>query len=86
MLDKLVPIMMVWTIFVDMLFDLLHFFGHLTKNNKIDTLFREGPLLVVASGRDTISTASSIKRLALDKVFVVQVRRFNAYFLSSNFF
>ena len=36
-------------------------------------LSREGPLLVVASGRDTISVASSIKRLAPDLVFVVQV-------------
>lgn len=35
--------------------------------------FRDGPLLVVASGRDTISIASSIKRLASDNVFVVQV-------------
>lgn len=36
-------------------------------------LFRDGPLLVVASGRDTISITSSIKRLASDNVFVVQV-------------
>jgi len=35
--------------------------------------FRDGPLLVVASGRDTISVASSIKRLASEKVFLVQV-------------
>ncbi|KAE9585647.1 putative mitochondrial fission protein ELM1 [Lupinus albus] len=35
---------------------------------------KEGPLLVVASGRDTISIASSIKRLASDKVFVVQIQ------------
>jgi mitochondrial fission protein ELM1 len=35
--------------------------------------FRDGPLLVVASGRDTISIASSIKRLASQNVFVVQV-------------
>ncbi|KAG4972170.1 hypothetical protein JHK85_038591 [Glycine max] len=34
----------------------------------------EGPLLVVASGRDTISVASSIKRLAPDLVFVVQIQ------------
>lgn len=34
---------------------------------------RDGPLLVVASGRDTISIASSIKRLASENVFVVQV-------------
>lgn len=37
------------------------------------TLIRDGPLLVVASGRDTISVASSIKRLASQNVFVVQV-------------
>jgi hypothetical protein len=35
---------------------------------------RDGPLLVVASGRDTISIASSIKCLAPDNVFVVQVK------------
>ncbi|KAJ0083650.1 hypothetical protein Patl1_30369 [Pistacia atlantica] len=35
---------------------------------------RDGPLLVVASGRDTISIASSIKRLASENVFVVQVQ------------
>lgn len=34
---------------------------------------RNGPLLVVASGRDTIPVASSIKRLAPEHVFVVQV-------------
>ncbi|RAL43188.1 hypothetical protein DM860_009970 [Cuscuta australis] len=33
---------------------------------------RDGPLLVVASGRDTISIASSIKRLASENVFVIQ--------------
>ncbi|CAI0544165.1 unnamed protein product [Linum tenue] len=36
--------------------------------------FRDGPLLVVASGRDTISVASSIKRLASEKVFVIQIQ------------
>ncbi|KAG6778162.1 hypothetical protein POTOM_018014 [Populus tomentosa] len=36
--------------------------------------FRDGPLLVVASGRDTISVASSIKRLASEKVFLVQIQ------------
>ncbi|WZZ23023.1 hypothetical protein YC2023_124410 [Brassica napus] len=35
---------------------------------------RSGPLLVVASGRDTISVASSIRRLAMEYVFVVQVQ------------
>ncbi|XP_057513575.1 mitochondrial fission protein ELM1-like isoform X1 [Actinidia eriantha] len=39
-----------------------------------DTFEKDGPLLVVASGRDTISVSSSIKRLAPDKVFVVQVQ------------
>lgn len=35
--------------------------------------FRDGPVLVVASGRDTISVATSIKRLAPDHVFAIQV-------------
>lgn len=35
---------------------------------------RDGPLLVVASGRDTISVATSIKRLAPENVFLVQVK------------
>ncbi|GLT81989.1 hypothetical protein SLE2022_004070 [Rubroshorea leprosula] len=35
---------------------------------------KEGPLLVVASGRDTISISSSIKRLASENVFVVQIQ------------
>lgn len=35
---------------------------------------KHGPLLVVASGRDTISIASSIKRLASDSVFVIQIQ------------
>lgn len=34
---------------------------------------RDGPLLVVASGWDTISATSSIKRLAPEKVFAIQV-------------
>lgn len=38
-----------------------------------DFFYRDGPLLVVASGRDTISIASSIKRLASENVFVIQV-------------
>ncbi|KAL0390657.1 UNVERIFIED_CONTAM: Mitochondrial fission protein ELM1 [Sesamum calycinum] len=37
-----------------------------------ETFEKDGPLLVVASGRDTISIASSIKRLASENVFVVQ--------------
>eukprot|EP01018_Ginkgo_biloba_P016863 Gb_40291 [translate_table: standard] len=35
---------------------------------------KEGPLLVVASGRDTISMASAIKRLAPQSTFVVQIQ------------
>ncbi|VVB13416.1 unnamed protein product [Arabis nemorensis] len=38
------------------------------------TFDKNGPLLVVASGRDTISVASSIRRLAMEYVFVVQVQ------------
>ncbi|ESQ40539.1 hypothetical protein EUTSA_v10013667mg [Eutrema salsugineum] len=38
------------------------------------TFAKNGPLLVVASGRDTISVASSIRRLAMEYVFVVQVQ------------
>ncbi|XP_057956556.1 mitochondrial fission protein ELM1 [Malania oleifera] len=39
-----------------------------------ETFEKDGPLLVVASGRDTVSIASSIKRLASEKVFVVQIQ------------
>ncbi|XP_068663370.1 mitochondrial fission protein ELM1-like [Aristolochia californica] len=39
-----------------------------------ETFDKEGPLLVVASGRDTISLASSIKRFAPQNVFVVQIQ------------
>ncbi|XP_009795006.1 mitochondrial fission protein ELM1 [Nicotiana tabacum] len=39
-----------------------------------ETFEKDGPLLVVASGRDTISITSSIKRLASDNVFVVQIQ------------
>lgn len=35
---------------------------------------KDGPLLVVACGRDTISVASSIKRLASENVFVIQIQ------------
>lgn len=34
---------------------------------------RDGPLVVIACGRDTVSVASSIRRLASENVFVVQV-------------
>ncbi|URD84923.1 hypothetical protein MUK42_27177 [Musa troglodytarum] len=39
-----------------------------------ETFEKEGPLLIVASGRDTISVASSIKRLAPESVFVIQIQ------------
>ncbi|XP_068660119.1 mitochondrial fission protein ELM1-like [Aristolochia californica] len=39
-----------------------------------ETFDKEGPLLVVASGRDTISLASSVKRLAPENVFLVQIQ------------
>ncbi|XP_052173388.1 mitochondrial fission protein ELM1-like isoform X8 [Diospyros lotus] len=35
---------------------------------------RDGPVLVVASGRDTISVASSIRQLAPECVFVIQIQ------------
>lgn len=38
------------------------------------TAEKDGPLLVVACGRDTISISSSIKRLASENVFVVQIQ------------
>ncbi|XWS28541.1 hypothetical protein CRYUN_Cryun25bG0078800 [Craigia yunnanensis] len=38
------------------------------------TYEKDGPLLVVASGRDTISIASSIRRLASENVFVIQIQ------------
>ncbi|KAG6528820.1 hypothetical protein ZIOFF_011005 [Zingiber officinale] len=41
-----------------------------------ETFEKEGPLLVVSSGRDTISVASSIKRLASENVFVIQASNF----------
>ncbi|XP_050139385.1 mitochondrial fission protein ELM1 [Malus sylvestris] len=37
------------------------------------TFEKDGPILVVASGRDTISVSSSIKLLASDNAFVVQI-------------
>ena len=42
-------------------------------------IFREGPALVVACGRDTISYASSIRCLAPDNVFVIQVEYNDQY-------
>ncbi|KAK4777736.1 hypothetical protein SAY87_017923 [Trapa incisa] len=39
-----------------------------------ETYEKDGPVLVVASGRDTISVSSSIKRLASQNVFVIQIQ------------
>ncbi|XVE75926.1 hypothetical protein DITRI_Ditri12bG0130800 [Diplodiscus trichospermus] len=39
-----------------------------------NTFEKDGPLLVVASGRDTISVASCIKRLARENAFIVQIQ------------
>ncbi|XP_010535701.1 PREDICTED: mitochondrial fission protein ELM1 [Tarenaya hassleriana] len=39
-----------------------------------ETFEKDGPLLVVACGRDTISIASSIRHLASENVFVVQIK------------
>ncbi|KAG0459633.1 hypothetical protein HPP92_022761 [Vanilla planifolia] len=39
-----------------------------------DNFEKEGPLLVIASGWDTVSIASSIKRLAPRNVFVIQIQ------------
>lgn len=39
-----------------------------------ETFERDGPILVVASGRDTIAVASSIKKLVPDNVFLVQIQ------------
>ncbi|CAL1360472.1 unnamed protein product [Linum trigynum] len=39
-----------------------------------DSFHKDGPLLIVASGRDTIPVASSIRRLAPENVFVVQIQ------------
>ncbi|CAM6112683.1 unnamed protein product [Calypogeia fissa] len=35
---------------------------------------REGPLLVVASGRDTVAVAMAVKKLAPDATFVIQIQ------------
>ncbi|XP_052184586.1 mitochondrial fission protein ELM1 [Diospyros lotus] len=39
-----------------------------------ETFEKEGPILVVASGRDTITVAGAIRRLASENVFVVQIQ------------
>ncbi|KAG8374072.1 hypothetical protein BUALT_Bualt11G0092800 [Buddleja alternifolia] len=46
---------------------------HIAKVAK-ETFDRDGPILVVASGRDTIAVASSIKQLVPENVFLVQVQ------------
>ncbi|KAI3447437.1 hypothetical protein Pfo_004102 [Paulownia fortunei] len=46
---------------------------HIAKVAK-DTFDRDGPILVVASGRDTIAVASSIKQLIPENVFLVQIQ------------
>nr|XP_043631721.1 mitochondrial fission protein ELM1-like isoform X2 [Erigeron canadensis] len=48
--------------------------AELIAANATETFDKDGPLLVVASGRDTISVTSSIKRLAPDHVFTVQIQ------------
>ncbi|KAF3439440.1 hypothetical protein FNV43_RR17718 [Rhamnella rubrinervis] len=45
-----------------------------------ETYEKDGPLLVIASGRDTISIASSIKRLASENVFVIQIKHPRSHF------
>ncbi|CAK9311854.1 unnamed protein product [Citrullus colocynthis] len=39
-----------------------------------ETYEKDGPLLVVASGRDTVTITSSIRRLVSENVFVVQIQ------------
>ncbi|KAG5553206.1 hypothetical protein RHGRI_011162 [Rhododendron griersonianum] len=57
-------------------FEKIYFFlrHHMSflKENMTEAI-RDGPLLVVASGWDTISATSSIKRLAPEKVFAIQL-------------
>ncbi|KAK1421560.1 hypothetical protein QVD17_23993 [Tagetes erecta] len=48
--------------------------AELIAANARETFEKDGPVLVVASGRDTISVASSIKRLAPDHVFTIQIQ------------
>ncbi|KAL4578274.1 hypothetical protein LXL04_014395 [Taraxacum kok-saghyz] len=42
--------------------------------NATENFEKDGPLLVVASGRDTIRIATSIKRLSPDHVFTIQIQ------------
>ncbi|PWA73495.1 fission protein ELM1-like protein [Artemisia annua] len=48
--------------------------AELIATNASENFEKDGPLLVVSSGRDTISVASSIKRLAPDHVFTIQIQ------------
>ncbi|CAI9097677.1 OLC1v1034146C1 [Oldenlandia corymbosa var. corymbosa] len=48
--------------------------AHHIANVARETFDRDGPTLVVASGRDTISVTSSVKHLAPKNVFVVQIQ------------
>ncbi|KAL3532123.1 hypothetical protein ACH5RR_005644 [Cinchona calisaya] len=48
--------------------------AHFIAKLALETFDKDGPTLVVASGWDTISVASSIKRLAPENVFVVQIQ------------
>uniref|UniRef100_UPI001CB8C29D mitochondrial fission protein ELM1-like n=1 Tax=Erigeron canadensis TaxID=72917 RepID=UPI001CB8C29D len=54
--------------------DVLEADAELIAANATETFEKDGPILVVASGRDTISVTSSIKRLAPDHVFTVQIQ------------
>ncbi|PWA40093.1 Mitochondrial fission ELM1-like protein [Artemisia annua] len=48
--------------------------AELIATNASENFEKDGPLLVVSSGGDTISVASSIKRLASDHVFTMQIQ------------
>ncbi|XP_028784786.1 mitochondrial fission protein ELM1-like isoform X2 [Neltuma alba] len=48
--------------------------AHKIAKNAREAFIEDGPLLVVASGQDIVSVASSIKKLAPDNVFVVQIQ------------
>ncbi|KAI3747162.1 hypothetical protein L6452_09610 [Arctium lappa] len=54
--------------------DILEADAKLIATNASETFEKDGPLLVIASGRDTISVASSIKRLAPQHVFNIQIQ------------
>ncbi|KAJ0682070.1 putative mitochondrial fission protein ELM1 [Helianthus annuus] len=54
--------------------DILEADPELIASKASETFEKDGPLLVVASGRDTISVASSVKRLAPDHVFTIQIQ------------